>query len=106
MRTFEFATAHGRLGMLIAGPGKPPLYYWSGRGDCPDQIRKALTEGLRDPENGNRVAGDNPSEFFEVLEYEFAKRQDMAGRKGRALTELPPNARLIKYTPGVSSLFD
>ena len=50
MKTFEFANAHGRLGMLIAGPEKPPTWYWSGRGDVPEQVRKALTEGIRDPE--------------------------------------------------------
>lgn len=106
MRTFEFANARGRLGTLILEPGKPPVYYWSGRGDCPEEVRKALTEGLRDPENGDRVGGDKPDVFFEVLEYEFAKGQHLVGRRGRNITELPRDARALKYTPGVSALFD
>ncbi len=106
MRTLEFSNARGRIGTLILEPGKPPTYYWAGRGECPEEVRKALTEGLRDPENGARVAGDKPDDFFEVLEYEFAKTRHMVGRKGRNITELPRDARPIRYTPGVSGLFD
>ncbi len=106
MKTFEFANAHGRLGMLIAGPETPPTWYWSGRGDVPEQIRKALTEGIRDPETGSRVAGDKPQDFIECLEYEFAKGQHLVGRRGRNIDVLPPGARPVRYTPGVSGLFD
>lgn len=106
MNTFEFATARGRIGILIAGPENPPTWYWSGRGDCPDQIRKALTEGIRDPETGLRVAGDKPRDFLEVLEYEFAKGQHLVGRRGRKIAALPADARPIRYTPGVAGLFD
>ena len=106
MKTIEFSNARGRLGTLILEPGKPPSYYWSGRGECPEELRKALTEGLRDPETGERVAGDKSDVFFEVVEYEFAKARQMIGRRGRPVTELPRDARPIRYTPGVSGLFD
>ena len=106
MRTFEFASPRGRLGKLIAGPENPPTWYWSGRGDCPDEIRRALTEGIMDPETHRRVAGDKLQDFIEVLEYQYAKGPHMVGRRGRNIDELPSDARSVRYTPGVSGIFD
>jgi len=107
MRTFEFATPHGRIGMLILvpSPGNPPEYYWSGRTACPDPIREALTRGLKDPETGKQVAGDEGDEFLEVMQVEFSHGRHLAGRKGPPLRELPKGAQKIPYTAGVSGWF-
>jgi len=105
MRTFEFATPHGRIGMLILVPGTPPEYYWSGKADVPPEVRDSLTQGLSDPETGARVAGDKGDEFFEVMMLEFARGRHLAGRKGAPIRDLPPNARKVPYTPGVASWF-
>lgn len=107
MRTFEFATPHGRIGMLILvpNPGNPPEYYWSGRAACPDQLKEALTKGLDDPETGKRVAGDQGEEFLEVLQVEFSHGRHLAGRKGVPVKELPRGAQKIPYQPGVAGWF-
>jgi hypothetical protein len=105
MKTFEFATPHGKIGMMIMVPGSPPEYYWSGRIPCPDEVRDQLTKGLTDPENGRRVAGDKGEDFLEVLQLEYARGRHLAGRRGPMLKELPKGARKIPYTPGVANLF-
>lgn len=106
MKTFEFATAHGRIGSLIQVPGTPPEYYWAGRADMPNEVRDLLTRGLTDPETGKRVAGDNGEEFFEVLQLEFARGRHLVGRKGQPVQTLPPNARKVPYTAGVAGWFN
>ena len=103
LKTFEFANPHGRLGMLILEPGKPPSYYWSGRSDCPDPVRKILTEGLDDPETGEHMGGDQGEKFMEILQVEYGRGRFLAGRRGRDLAALPPGARKLVYTPGVSA---
>lgn len=105
LKTFEFATPHGRIGSLVLVPGNPPEYFWTGRNEVPKEIRDALTQGLRDPETGKQVAGDKGEEFLEVLQLEFARGRHLAGRKGLPLASLPPNARKIAYTPGVAGWF-
>ncbi|HOI10162.1 MAG TPA: hypothetical protein PK313_06765 [Myxococcota bacterium] len=105
MRTFEFATPHGRIGMLILVPGTPPDYYWAGRVPVPDELRDHLTRGITDPETGKRIAGDKGEEFLEVLQLEYLRGRHLAGRKGAPIQELPRNARKILYTPGVAGWF-
>lgn len=105
MKTFEFATPHGRLGTLILEPGHPPKYWWVGRGDCPEAVRDVMTKGLPDPETGEHVAADKGEHFFEVLAVEYCKGRFLVGRKGPDVAAIPPNARKVAYTPGVSAWF-
>jgi hypothetical protein len=103
VKTFEFANPHGKIGSLILEPGKPPVYWWAGRGDCPEPVREAMTRGLSDPETGEQVGGDRGEHFLEVLAVEYGKGRFLAGRRGPEVRELPPRARKITYTPGISS---
>ena len=105
MKTFEFATPHGRLGMLVLVPGKPPEWYWSGRGDCPPEVQERLTKGLADPEDGGHLGGDSGEPFMELLAVEYGRGRYLAGRRGRDLRELPRDARKLAYTAGVSGWF-
>lgn len=105
LKNFEFMTHRGRLGALVLVPGNPPEYYWTGRGECPDEVRDSMTRGINDPETGKRVGADAGDEFIEVLQLSFARGQQMAGRKGVPLEALPAGARKVAYTPGIANIF-
>lgn len=103
MKTFEFANPHGKLGTLILEPGRPPVFWWAGRGDCPEPVKEVLTKGLADPETGEHIGGDAGERFFEVLGVEFSHGRFLAGRRGRDISELPKGARKVPYTPGIAA---
>jgi len=102
LKTFEFINPHGKLGTLIMEPGRPPTFWWVGRGDCPQPVKESLTRGLNDPETGKRVGGDAGQEFLEVLGIEYSRGRFLAGRRGPDIPDLPPGARKVPYTPGIS----